>query len=293
MGLTSSRQNKDGSWGGSRIALSDPKGISCPTRFKVDESAKDMFKGKKILVVCTETHLLECQNGRNFNTGHNPTELYVPLAHMAHAGFEFDFATSTGGKVPIEEFARAGVKKCGLEKVVATVEDANKAKTDSPIKISDSLENLKAGAYAMVFFPGGHAALNLKREDKASIGEILEHCHANSVLTGLICHGPDALRCAKEKTYEGYKVSAFTDKSDAFAAKVGYIPGKLKEEDLPQKNLVAEQGCIYTNKKNNDSVTVDRELITGSTNLAAQRFGAACIQFLKDAGKEEEKEEEK
>lgn len=284
MGLASSRKNDDGSWGPSKMALMDPKAISCPTPLKFDAACAGMYKGdKKILVIGSEGYLLECRNGKNFQTGHNPTELFVPLAHLAHAGYTFEFATPNGKIFPVEEFARVGVKACGLTEEVGKVEKTNQAGLANPIKISEGLTNLQAGKYMMVFIPGGHGALNMKRDvSKAETGKILEFCHANSLPTASLCHGPDALRCAAKGTYKGYKVSAFLDKNDKQAATFGYLPGKLIEEDFPQKNLIAEQGCIYTNKKNDDSVTVYKELITGSTNLAAQRFGAAMVQELKN-----------
>lgn len=293
MGLASSKKNQDGSYGPSTISMNDKKAISCKTPLELDPGAADMYKGdQKILVLGTENSLLECRNGKNFNSGHNPTELLLPLVHLAHAGFKFEFATPTGKKFPIEEFAWAGVKACNLEDVLKKVESDNNEGLEKPIKISESLQNLLDGKYIAVFIPGGHGALNIKRdESKEDTGKILAHCHASSILTMSLCHGPDAFRCAPKNTYEGYKVCAFLDKADDTASKFGYLPGKLKEEDYPERNAIAEQGMVYQNKKNDDSVFVDRELITGSTNLAAQNFGAAAVKKLQSdlEGKGEEK----
>lgn len=294
MGGCSSRESPGGGWTPSKLSLSNPKGISCPTPFKVSEAASNMYKGdKKVLVIGTEQGLLECRNGKKFDSGHNPTEIFVPLAHLTHAGFTFEFATPKGTPIIIEDWARVGLKPCKLDQVVGKVEKDNQAGLEAPIHISEALKNLEAGKYIMVFFPGGHAALNVKRDSaKVEVGKILEYAHANAITTAAICHGPDVLRCAPKNTYKGYKVSGFCDKNDKTAVQFGYLPGELKEEDYPERNLTREQGCIYTNKKNDDSCTTYNELITGSSNLSAQRLGAACVAKLK-AVLEEKGEEKK
>lgn len=294
MGLASSKKNADGTFSPSTISLSDKKALSCKT-FKPDEAHAGMYKGdQKILVVATSTNTLETDKGKLFWTGHNPTELFMPLAHLAHAGFTFEFASPEGKPVSIEAWAWPSIKACGHEEALRKVEADNKDGLNAPIKISEGLANLAAGKYIAVFWAGGHGSLNMKRDPSAEdFGKILVHAHTNKMPTISLCHGPDALRCAPAKTYEGYKICSFVDKEDDKAAKFGYLPGKLKEEDYPERNLIAEQGVTYVNKKGDDQCVVDRELITGSTNLAADNLGRAVVEELKKAISTEKKEEEK
>ena len=49
-------------------------------------------------------------NGNVFLTGHNISEMFVPMLHMESAGYEFDFATATGKAFALEEWSWAGPK---------------------------------------------------------------------------------------------------------------------------------------------------------------------------------------
>lgn len=284
MGLASSKKNADGSYSPSTISLSDKKALSCKT-FKLDPAMAGMYKGdQKILVCGTSSNLLETSNGKNFSTGHNPTETFMSMAHLAHAGFTFEFASPEGQPLAVETWGWPSVKACGFEEPLRKLAAEHKEAMDAPMKISEGLEKLEAGKYIAMFWPGGHGSLNMKRDSSAKdFGKILAHCHSNKITTISLCHGPDALRCAPAKTYEGYKICCYTDKGDDLAAKFGYLPGKLKDEDYPEKNLIAEQGVIYVNKKPDDSFFVDRELVMGASNLAADALGVAAVIALKDA----------
>jgi molecular chaperone Hsp31 and glyoxalase 3 len=247
------------------------------------EAAAGKFKGKTCLVLGTGIDRLECANGKKFATGHNPTETFMPLAHLAHAGFAFDFATPAGTPFPIEAWAWNSIKACGVEEPLRKVEAETKEGMANPMTIADGLAKMLEGKYSCFFWPGGHGSLNCKREASAEdFGKILTYCHTNSITTISLCHGPDAFRCAPEGTYKGYRICSFLDKADDLGSKFGYLPGKLKDEDYPQKNLLKEQGMIYMNKgpKQDADVFVDREVVTGSTNQAAQNLGEAAVLKL-------------
>ena len=97
-----------------------------------------------------------------------------------------------------------------------------------------------------------------------------------------LCHGPAALLAAGiggEFPYKGYNICVFPDKMDVFTPKVGYLPGYIKEEDWLVANLV-KACCIVQNKEMDDMTCVDRELITGSSQLASQTLAVTAVKFL-------------
>jgi molecular chaperone Hsp31 and glyoxalase 3 len=77
----------------------------------------------------------------------------------------------------------------------------------------------------------------------------------------------------------GYKLCVFPDKNDESSPQVGYLPGRLKDEDRCEANL-RELGMEVVNKKMDDSTFVDRELISGASQKAAQTFSERCVAVL-------------
>lgn len=233
--------------------------------------------GKKVLMICTTKYLLECENGKYFNTGHQASETFVPCYNFDKCGFDFDIATPDGGKVALEEWTFPMAK--GYEDKLRTIEAKLKQKLDNPMKLADV--DISLEPYAAIFLPGGHGPV-IEQHKIERIGEILRAAHAISLPTLSLCHGPSALRAAAlggEFPYKGYKLCVFPDKTDLFTPKIGYLPGYLKKEDQIEAKLV-ELGMKVQNKEMDDSVCVDRELVTGASQLASQTFAHAAVKFL-------------
>merc|ERR1712127_915270 len=97
-----------------------------------------------------------------------------------------------------------------------------------------------------------------------------------------LCHGPAALLAAGvggEFPYKGYKICVFPDKADMVSPKFGYLPGYIKEEEKLEANLV-KAGCIVQNKEMDDMTCIDRELITGASQLASQTLAHTACKAL-------------
>merc|ERR1712071_393220 len=88
-----------------------------------------------------------------------------------------------------------------------------------------------------------------------------------------------ALDLEGEFPFKGYKTKIFPDAVDNWSPSVGYLPGHLKAEDQPE-HLLKELGMQIMNTESDDSVYQDRELISGASNQAAQKFAELMIQVL-------------
>jgi molecular chaperone Hsp31 and glyoxalase 3 len=232
---------------------------------------------KKILVLGTSEFLLPTASGKFFNTGHHSTELFVPLYHFDKAGFTFDIATEEGKPLAIEEWTFPLAK--GYEENLRDIQGKLKDQLEKPMKYGDV--DLSLEAYAGVFIPGGHAPLIKMPEDK-TLGKLLHAAHAGSIPTISLCHGPVALAAAAlegEFAYKGYKICIFPDSMDEQSPMFGYLPGKLEDKYKAEAKLKA-LGCEVVNKKMDASVQVDRELITGSSQQAAQNVAEAALKLL-------------
>lgn len=259
---------------------------STPTIPKFDELTVETpyTGGKKILVLCTTKKFLQMRNGKYFNTGHQASETFVPIYHMSKCGFTFDFATPDGAPVAIEEwtFAMASSYEGKLREVQSQLQD----QLSAPKKMTDILPGgiVNLEPYAAVFLPGGHGPV-IEQHTIESLGKILRAAHEMSLPTISICHGPSAFRAAAigggEFPYKDYKLCVFPDKVDKMTPKFGYLPGYMKEEDMVEAQL-KKLGMLVQNKEMDDSICIDRELVTGASQKASQTLAFAACAFLAD-----------
>merc|ERR1711860_80313 len=97
-----------------------------------------------------------------------------------------------------------------------------------------------------------------------------------------LCHGPAAL-CSSalggDFAYKGYKICVFPDKMDEASPSYGYLPGKLTADKKHEVKLT-QFGCLVQNKEMDDSACIDRELITGASQLASQNVSELAVKML-------------
>lgn len=240
---------------------------------------------KPVLVVCTDEGLLPMKNGKIFNTGNHPIEMLLPMLHMRDAGFTFDIATEHGNPVVLEMWAYPG-----KDKNVIALHDDVRAMMEKPKKIED-IANLDD--YAAIFVPGGHGAL-CHLHQSVALGKLLNIAHERALPTVTLCHGPACFLSTflegtgrTECAYKGYRSMCFTDKTDAFTPKVGYIPGLVPWQVQAK---IEEAGVTVVNKGENGAVIQDRELITGDSPKAGHNLGVLAaplmVKYWEDKGGE-------
>ena len=103
MGCCLARPNADGNYDPSSFTLM--VATQSKTKYAKQEYGTKYQGTKRILVVCTDDGLLKMSNGKTFNTGNHPAEMFVPMLHFQDAGFSFDIATATGKPVVLEMWA--------------------------------------------------------------------------------------------------------------------------------------------------------------------------------------------
>ena len=104
MGACTSKLREDGTYDPSPFTLM--VATSSRTKYvKQDHDGKVYAGTKPILVVCTDEGHLEMANGKVFNTGNHPVEMFVPMLHFKDVGFTFDIATARGKPVVLEMWA--------------------------------------------------------------------------------------------------------------------------------------------------------------------------------------------
>ena len=265
----------DGSYSPSKLALK--LATSDTTDYEPIVYEKYAGQRTKILVIFTEQKNMKMQNGKLFSTGNHPVESLLPMLHLKHAGFDFEIVTPTGKPVVFEMWAFPQ-----KDKHVTAFFNEYKARFEQPLSLQDFVNNslTDAESFAAVMIPGGHGAMLGIPEDE-NVATALNWAHDNDLFTITICHGPSALLATtlneQAFLYEGYNMSVFPDSVDKQSPMIGYLPGHMPwrmSEKLT--NLRAN----LVNKKADDTVCLDRKLITGASPSAANALGKLAAETL-------------
>ena len=240
---------------------------------------------KKVLMVCTEERNMTMANGEKFSTGNHPVEMMLPIIHLKNAGFDVDVVTPTGKSVKIEMWAMPGE-----DENIKVIYSEFKAKFENPGSLSDFVQNKMSDStdYVAVFIPGGHGAM-LGLPENQDLNKVLHWSHDNDMFTLAICHGPAALLAANLDNdkgsfiYKGYKIASFPDAVDAQGPMIGYTPGALPWVYGERLNKL---GVTIINEAADNTIHMDRKLITGASPQAANGFGKlAATELLKAVNK--------
>lgn len=265
----------DGSYSPSKMALK--MGVSDQTDFENIPYQKYEGKKSKILVICTENKNLKMKNGKYFSTGNHPVEVFLPMLHLKHAGFEFEIATPTGKPVALEMWAFPE-----KDEHVRAIYNELKANFEKPLNLLDFIDSSfdHPDSYAAIFVPGGHGAMIGIPEDE-NVGKILRWADQNDLFTISLCHGPGAFLSTtlgnEAFLYTGYNMAVFPDSVDNKTPIFGYLPGKMP---YGLSETLKSLGVNLMNTKMDKTVCVDRKLITGSSPLAANELGKLAAETL-------------
>lgn len=265
----------DGSYSPSSLALK--LGTVSVTDYEDIEYTKYQGKRSKILVIFTENKNLVMKNGKKFSTGNHPVEALVPMLHLKNAGFDFEIATPTGKPVVFEMWAFPNE-----DENVKAIYNEYKSNFEQPKKLTDFVTKSFANdsAYAAVFIPGGHGAMIGIPEDK-NVSKVLNWAHQSDLFTITLCHGPGALLSTaldnQKFLYADYKMAVFPDAIDEMTPMIGYLPGHMKKG---VSERLKSLGATIVNTESDNTVCVDRQLITGASPLASNELGKLAAKTL-------------
>lgn len=265
----------DGSYSPSKLALK----LATKTKSDYKPVVYKKYQGKKskILVIFTEQKNMKMQNGKLFSTGNHPVEALLPMMHLKAAGFSFEITTPTGRPVVFEMWAFPE-----KDENVKNFYEEYKSEFEQPKNLQEFVNRSIAGTelFAAVFIPGGHGAMLGIPEDK-NVGNVLSWAHENNLFTITLCHGPGSLLSTifnnQPFLYENYKMAVFPDSVDKMTPKIEYLPGQIPW-GLSEK--LKSLGATIVNTKADNTVCLDRKLVTGASPLAANELGKLAAETL-------------
>lgn len=139
------------------------------------------------------------------------------------------------------------------------------------------LRDLDPEDFDAVFYPGGHGPLWDLAEDPVSI-ELLEHFYRHNKPIGAVCHGPGALRHAKQPDgrplISGKSVTGFSNDEEAAVGLTDVVPFLLEEE-------LKHCGGQYSHAEEwQEHVVVDPPLVTGQNPASSAGAAEAVLELL-------------
>ena len=257
-----------------------------------------------ILVVMSDVSEMKLKDGYNYKTGFYLNELMEPVKIFMDAGHTLTFATPTGLAPTLDPVSDTpdhfldtsqenyNAHRALFNRLMLT------DKEHSPVVSFARIDQIGIENFDAVFVPGGHAPLGDLVSNEL-LSKFLNHFHAKSKPTGLVCHGPVALlsslpnsnefetemKAGKEAKpgqgwiYEGYKMTVFSNSEETVATKY-YLGGD--ELFYWPENALTYAGGNYSKGKQDwaPHIVVDRELVTGQNNKSSTAVGKAVIQLL-------------
>jgi putative intracellular protease/amidase len=201
-------------------------------------------------------------------TGAYLSEVSHPYRVFSDAGYEIDFASVRGGKVPLD----------GVDRKDAT----NAAFLDDPrimAKLDASIPSSKVDAsrYDAIFFAGGHGAMWDLPVD-AAFASVTAKIYESGGVVAAVCHGPAALVDVKLSNgaylVANKSVSGFTDEEER-AVKLDKVVPFLLEDRLKSRGGRFVGGPMWAKQ-----VSVDDRLVTGQNPASASGVAEAVVVLL-------------
>jgi putative intracellular protease/amidase len=228
-------------------------------------SSKEAAMKNRILIALT-SHDKKGSTGES--TGAYLPEIAHPNAVFVKAGYEVEFASVKGGKVPLDGVDRNDPVSA------AFLDDADLTQKLAHTPASSAIE---PGRYAAIFFAGGHGAM-WDLPDDASFARATTRIWESNGIVGAVCHGPAALVNVRLSSGDwlvaGKTVSAFTNDEER-AVKLDRVVPFLLEDRLTARGARVERAPNWQSK-----VVVTDRLVTGQNPASAAGVAEAMVTLL-------------
>jgi putative intracellular protease/amidase len=241
---------------------------------------------KRILFVLTSNNKLG-DTGKE--TGCYFPEVIVPHKVLSDAGFEIDFVSPKGGKVPMiavdtsdplarnymdnEEFMKQIENTLKTERV-----NIERAGVVYPSEESFELKKTHLDDYAAIFFPGGHGAMwDLPHDDH--ITRIVAKKYEDGGVIGAVCHGPAGIVNVKlsngEFLVDGKNVNSYTNEEEKQKGLDKIVPFLLETR-------LVEHGAKFQKSSPGEAhVEVADRLVTGQNPASSEMVANEMLKLLR------------
>jgi putative intracellular protease/amidase len=230
----------------------------------------------KVLIVLT-SHSELGNTGKK--TGFWIEEFAAPYYTLKDAGADITLASPKGGQPPIDPKSAEPENQ-----TEATKRFNNDAALQQLLANTLKLDEIKAGDFDTVFFPGGHGPLWDLTNNASSIKLIQDFWSAKKPVAA-VCHAPCVLLNVKvengDPLVKGKNVTGFTNTEEEAVQLTHVVPFLLEDE-------LKNRGANYSKAEDWASYVVkDGLLITGQNPASSEAAAKELLSLLKNEAKVE------
>lgn len=230
------------------------------------------MQGNKILLVLTNQDTFGDDPEK---TGLWLTEATEFIEEVEKHGYEVDYVSPKGGKVPIDPRSLEDGNINDYAKGKLESEDfSNRALTNS-LKPSD----INPSAYKAIYYTGGHGVV-YDFPDNEELQKIAMEIYNNGGYVSSVCHGIAGLLNIKDESgnylIDGKKITGFTQKEEELSGKASKVPFGTEEEAI-------KRGADFKKEDPFTSFAVkDGQLITGQNPASGKAVAEKLIKALEE-----------
>jgi putative intracellular protease/amidase len=226
----------------------------------------------KILIVLTS-------HDRLGDTGHKTgfwlEEFAAPYYALRDAGAEVTLASPAGGQPPLDP------KSDSPENQTDATRRFRADRTAQEVLASTrKLDEVSAGDFDAVFYPGGHGPMWDMPDNPTSIALLEAFVKADKPV-GAVCHAPAALVNVRGKDggylVKGKRVTGFSNGEERAVGLAEVVPFLLEDR-------LKERGGVYSRAADwAPYVQADGKLVTGQNPASSEPAAAALLKLLRSA----------
>lgn len=221
---------------------------------------------KRILIAMTSHDKLG-DTGKS--TGAYVPEFAHPYDVFKKAGFEVDFASVRGGRVPLDGIDRNDSVQAAFLDDAALMERLHTSKAAASVD---------AGQYDVIFFAGGHGTM-WDFPDDPDFQSVAAKIYDRGGVVAAVCHGPAALVNLKLSSGDylvtGKSVGGFTNEEEQAVKLENVVPFSLEDK------LVERGAKFIGGPKWQKQVVVSERLVTGQNPASAGGVAESVVELLR------------
>ena len=205
-------------------------------------------------------------------TGFWLEEFAAPYYVFVDAGAQITLASPAGGQPPLDPQSDAPDAQTEATKRFNMDESAKKALSNTT-----RLDQIDAGSFDAVFYPGGHGPLWDLAENVHS-QRLIETLVTGNRPPGAVCHAPAIFRHTQgadgKSLVSGRRVTSFANTEEAAVGLTNIVPFLV--EDMLKAN-----GGLYEKGQDWDAhVVVDGKLVTGQSPASSEAAARQLLELL-------------